>query len=42
MKDACGFKQQFGGGGPIKFVTIDSRKSFTFFAMGFVVFLAHM
>ena len=37
-----GFKRRFGGGGPIKFVTIDSRKFFMFFVMGFVVFLVYV
>ena len=41
-KDACGFKWRFGGGGPTKFVTIDSQKSFMFFAMGFVVYFIHI
>ena len=35
-KDVCGFKLQFGGGEPIKFVTIDFQKSFMLFFMGFV------
>ena len=39
-KDAYGFKWWFGGGGPIKFVSIDSQKSFMFFAMGLFVLLS--
>ena len=37
MKDAYGFKWQFGGREPIEFLTVDSQKSFMLFAVGFAV-----
>ena len=42
VKEYLWLKWQCGGTGPIKFVAIDSHKSFMFIAMGFSAFLAYI